>query len=121
MVDYGGSMKLYGLMVAQNEADIIGDTLRFLRRLNAFEKIFFFDLGSDDSTLATAQQFTDVLHQPQSLDRLYTESLRFELLERHRAFFNDGDWLAIVDADEMYADDPRDFIELAEREQATSI
>ena len=114
-------MKLYGLLVAQNEADIIADTLSHLRRLNVFEKIFFFDLGSEDDTLAKAMQFTDVLHAPQRLDEVYTEGLRFELLAKHRAFFEIGDWLAIVDADEMYAENPRPVIEAAERQKATCI
>jgi hypothetical protein len=114
-------MKLYGLMVAQNEGDIITETLTFLRRLNVFDRIFFFDLGSEDDTLTKAEQFTDFLYEPQRLDHVYTEGLRFELLARHRPFFREGDWLAIVDADEMYDEDPTSFIEIAEREQATCI
>jgi hypothetical protein len=114
-------MKLYGLMVAQNEGDIIVDTLTFLRRLNVFEKIFFFDLGSEDDTLTKALQFTDLLHEPQPLERVYTEGLRFELLSGQRRFFEDGDWLSIVDADEFYEGDPRPLIELAEREGATCV
>jgi Glycosyl transferase family 2 len=114
-------MRVYGLMVAQNEGDIISDTLRSLGQLNLFENIFFYDLGSEDDTLEKAQQFGDLLNEPQSLDRVYTEGLRFELLASHRSAFEDGDWLAIVDADEMYAEDPRPLIDIAEHEHATSI
>jgi glycosyl transferase family 2 len=114
-------MRVYGVMVAQNEGDVISETLEALRRLELFETIFFFDLGSEDDTLARAERFPDLLHDPRRLDEVYHSGLRFDLLARHRDRFRDGDWLAIVDADEIYAEDPRSLIELAELEQATCI
>lgn len=114
-------MKLYGLFVAQNEGDVIEDTLDFLRRLNVYEKIFFYDLGSEDDTFQKALQFKDILHDPQVLNEVYTEKLRYDLLAAHRNHYQDGDWVAIIDADEFYADNPRDLITYAENEGANCI
>jgi hypothetical protein len=114
-------MNVFGLMVAQNEADIIGETLAALQDMRVFDAIFFYDLGSDDDTLAIAKGFGNLLYEPQVLDRPYTEGLRFELLADRRSFYADGDWLALVDADEIYAEDPRGYLALAESEGATTV
>jgi len=92
-------MKLYGLLVAQNEGDIIEDLLEFLRKLNIFEMIFCFDLGSEDNTFVKAQRFKDILYKPQILNEVYTHNLRLELLKRHYSLYRKGDWGAIIDAD----------------------
>ena len=114
-------MKLFGIMVAQNEEDLIEDILQFLRNLNAFEAIFFFDLGSDDNTFIKAQTFNDILYKPKKLNTIYTPKLHYDLLKEQREAFNNGDWVAVMDVDEFYADDPTELIEIAEREDATSI
>ncbi len=114
-------MKLYGVLVAQNEGDIIEDTLEFLRNINIFEKIFFFDLGSEDDTFIKAKRFTDILHNPQILNEVYTPKLRYDLLAQHQTFYKEGGWLAIIDADEFYVDNPIELINIAEKENATCI
>jgi len=114
-------MKLYGVMVVQNEADIIQDTLNFLQRLNIYEAIFFYDMGSEDDTFAKARGYEGLLHAPQVLDALYTNRLRYDLLAQHRSFYQPGDWVAIIDADEFYAEDPIELIRYAERENASCI
>lgn len=114
-------MKLYGVLVVQNEGDVIEDLLEFLRNLNIFEKIFFFDLGSEDDTFIKAQRFKDILHNPQILNEVFTDKLKYNLLAQHQTFYKEGDWLAIIDADEFYVDNPIDLIKIAENENANCI
>jgi len=114
-------MKLYGVLVAENEGDVIEDTLEFLRNLKIFEAIFFYDLGSQDDTFRKAEKYEDILYKPQILNEVYTEKLRYDLMIKHRNFYKEGDWVAIIDADEFYVDNPIDFINLAEKENATCI
>ena len=114
-------MKLYGLLVAQNESDVIEDTLDYLQRLNVYEAILFFDLGSVDDTFEKALKFKDILYRPQKLNVLYTEKLRYDLLEEHRSLYREGDWISLVDADEFYVDNPVEFIHQAEEENANCI
>ena len=114
-------MKLHGLMVVQNEADVIEDILSFLRSLGIFDHIFFFDLGSEDETFQKAMQFQNILYRPQVLPEPYTEKLRYDLLLEHRSHYEVGDWVTILDADEFYLDDPLELIRIAETESATCI
>jgi hypothetical protein len=113
-------MKLYGIWVAQNEADVIRHTLEFHRRARAFDRIFFYDLGSDDDTLRIAREYSDIAdveHRPVP----YSGELRVALIDEHRALYAPGDWVAIIDSDEVYAEDPRAAIRSAEAEGATRV
>jgi hypothetical protein len=114
-------MKLYGLLVVQNESDIIADLLAFLANKNIYEAIFLYDLGSTDDTFEKALKFKDILYEPKILNQPYTEKLRYDLLAEHRELYQKGDWLAIVDADEFYVDNPMEFIAFAESEGTTCI
>ncbi|MCI0602239.1 glycosyltransferase family 2 protein [bacterium] len=114
-------MKLHGLLVAQDESDIIEDLLAFLKDLNVYNTILFFDLGSQDDTFEKALKFKDILYNPQKLQEIYTEKLRFDLLEQHRSLYEEGDWIAMIDTDEFYVDDPLELIRFAEKEKATFI
>jgi hypothetical protein len=114
-------MKLYGIWVAQNEADVLQDVLDFLKERKYFEKIFFFDLGSQDNTFEIASRNTDLLHEPQRLNVPYSGQLRVDLINEHREFYKDGDWVAIIDSDEFYAEDPRHVIDHAENEGAVQV
>src|ERR1051325_8244421 len=114
-------MKLFGLFVVQNEGDIIRDILAFLRKLNVYETIFFYDLGSEDDTFSKALEFKDILCDPQVLNQVYTNQLRYDLLTKHTSLYHEGDWVSIIDADEFYADDPKQLIQKAENENANCI
>src|SRR5262245_54434827 len=114
-------MKLYGIWVAQNEADIIGDTLEFLRKSGWYEKIFFFDLGSTDDTFEIAMEYRDILHEPKRLNVPYSGKLRVDLINQHQHFYQDGDWIAIIDSDEFYAADPLAHLHQAELEGAQRV
>ncbi len=114
-------MKLHGLLVVQDESDIIEDLLAFLKNLKIYDTILFFDLGSQDDTFERAMKFQEILHKPQKIQEIYTEKLRFDLLDQHHNLYEEGDWIAMIDADEFYVDDPLDLIRFAEKEQATFI
>jgi len=114
-------LKVYGTMIAQNEGDIIEEVLEFLGELDLFERIFFFDLGSEDDTFEKARHFRDLIGEPQLIRAPYSNPLRMELLLRNRHLYRDGHWLAIVDADEFYEEDPREALERADQEGADSV
>src|SRR5437773_11343827 len=114
-------MKLYGLFVVQNEGDIIRDILDFLKGMNIYETIFFYDLGSEDDTFSKALEFKEILCNPQVLNQVYTNQLRYDLLASHADLYRDGDWVSIIDADEFYVDDPRQLIQKAENGNANCL
>jgi glycosyltransferase involved in cell wall biosynthesis len=114
-------MRTFGTLVVQNEGDIIEELLDSLRALDVFDAIFFYDLGSDDDTFRKALRYGDLLHQPRVVAEPYSETLRQRLMLEHRELYRPGDWLALIDADEFYEEDPRELIPIAEREGADSI
>lgn len=114
-------MRVFGALIVQNEADVIEDVLEFLGELGLFEKLFFFDLGSDDGTFQAAMRHSNLLHDPQVIDEPYSNPLRARLLMQNRHLYREGDWLALVDADEFYAANPLDVIGRADSEGADSI
>src|ERR1035437_5141591 len=95
-------MKLYGIWVAQNEADIIRETLEFFRKTQFYERIFFYDLGSEDNTFDIACEYPDIIREPQRLLVPYSGQLRVDLINRHRDWYRDGDWIAITDPNNFY-------------------
>jgi hypothetical protein len=113
-------MQLYGIWVAQNEADILRHTLEFHRKTRTFDRIFFFDLGSTDATLSIAKEYPDLVDVEQRCVP-YSGDLRVALIEEHSRHYAPGDWVAIIDSDEIYAGDPRSVIRAAEQEGATGV
>ncbi|HZU81746.1 MAG TPA: glycosyltransferase family 2 protein [Polyangiaceae bacterium] len=113
-------MKLYGIWVAQNEADILRHTFDFHRRTRHFDRIFFYDLGSEDDTLEIAREYADIADVERRRTP-YSGELRVALMDEHRDRYAPGDWVAIIDSDEIYAEDPRAAIRAAEAERATRI
>jgi Glycosyl transferase family 2 len=114
-------MRLFGTLIVENEGDIIDELLGFLAEIDVFDAIFFFDLGSEDDTFEKAKRFDGLLHDPQVLRAVYTDRLRHDLVLRNRRHYQVGDWLAIIDADEFYAEDPRELLRFATREGAQTV
>jgi glycosyltransferase involved in cell wall biosynthesis len=90
-------MKIHSLSLIKNEVD----------------NIFVLDNGSTDGTwervLELARDFRGLI--PVGCDpRPYRNAMRLELLNQYRASASDGDWWCILDADEIYIDDPRSFL-----------
>ena len=109
-------MNTYGFMLVKNEADIIAQTLESLRRVGGFTHIFVFDNGSTDDTLAIARGFIGLDLSVDSLPTPFSDNLKFETVYQHRHLMQDGDWFAILDADEVYAEPLQPVLQEAARE-----
>jgi glycosyltransferase involved in cell wall biosynthesis len=114
-------MRVFGTLVVQNEGDIIDELLNHLRRLEVFDAIFLYDLGSSDDTWERALAHRDLFQVARQIDEPYSNVLRYRLMMSHRDLYAPGDWIALIDADELYEENPRTLIPLAEEERADSI
>jgi glycosyltransferase involved in cell wall biosynthesis len=118
---FKGIMKLYGMLIAKNEGDIIEQTLLSLKEFGGFEKIFFYDNGSSDNTLNIARKFNDLVTCIDVSNTTYSDTLKYELLYSQAHTYANGDWMAILDADELYAESLLPKIDFAERHGANCI
>jgi glycosyltransferase involved in cell wall biosynthesis len=103
-------VKIRGLCIVRDEADIIGQTLRAASEW--CDAIYVLDNGSDDGTWELVQTLAEELPVvPHARDpRPFSDDLRGDVFRAHRHESAIGDWWCIVDADEQYIDDPRDFL-----------
>jgi glycosyltransferase involved in cell wall biosynthesis len=106
-------MNLYGVLIAKDEADIIEQTLLSIREFAGFKKVFFYDNGSSDNTADIAKKFNDFV-SVNTVNQPYSDTLKYQLLYQHASEYKDGDWLAILDADELYVENTLDKITDAE-------
>lgn len=104
-------MKIFGNCLVKNEADMIVETLTHAARW--CDRMFVFDNGSTDGTwekvLDLARREPRVVPF-KSAAVPYRDSLRMETFNRYRHECADGDWWCKLDADELYYDDPREFL-----------
>jgi glycosyltransferase involved in cell wall biosynthesis len=115
------TVKIFGFMLVKNEADIIAQTLTSLRSLGGFSHIFIFDNGSTDDTLAIARSFVGPDLSVESLPTPFNDNLKYETVYRHRYLIEDGDWFAILDADEIFVEPLHAVVEEATRQGANAI
>jgi glycosyltransferase involved in cell wall biosynthesis len=107
-------------MIAKNEGDIIGQTLQALVEKHCYEKIFFFDNGSDDDTYEVAETFpSDTVIVGRCLEP-FSDSLKYQLVSECQEL-RPGDWVHILDADEIIVGNPRILVEEAEQMGADTI
>jgi len=104
-------MKIFGNCLVKNEADMIVETLTHAVRW--CDRIFVFDNGSTDGTWEKVQAFAR--HEPRvvpfkSAGVPFRNSLRRDVFEHYRTEAEEGDWWCVLDADELYLDDPRTFL-----------
>lgn len=102
-------MKIYAIAVVKNEVDIIGYSLK-----NAAEwadKVIVFDNGSDDGTWEKVKSLKNrrIIAYKQD-DRPYSDGIRAEIFNAFKAELTLGDWWVIQDSDEIYEENPREFI-----------
>lgn len=95
-------MNIYGFMIVKDEADILAQTIQSLLKFGGFSKIFIFDNHSSDGTLDIARRFSSDQVIVDSLGETFSDQLKYDNIYRHEHLFNDGDWFAILDADEIY-------------------
>jgi glycosyltransferase involved in cell wall biosynthesis len=106
------TVKIHALCLVKNEDDIIEQTLR--AALRWCDWIYVLDNGSADGTWETvrtlARQMPGIVPYKQAHEP-FTDSLRARIYSRFRSRAVDGDWWCILDADEFYIDDSREFLE----------
>lgn len=108
-------MNIFGFMIVRNEADILAQTIESLLNHGDFKKLLIFDNDSTDGTMAVAKQFECEQIIVQSLKETFSDNLKFENVQRHAHLLKDGDWFAILDADEIYQESLLALIEDAEQ------
>ena len=104
-------MKIFAICLIKNEADIIKYNLE--RASKWADKIFVLDNGSTDGTWEIVHEMKNEVIVPWKQDfNHYSESMRGSLFNHFRHLAKDGDWWCYkLDADEIYAEDPRQFLE----------
>jgi glycosyltransferase involved in cell wall biosynthesis len=97
--------------MVRNEADVLGFTLD--AALEWADSVHVCDNGSTDGTLELLQDYAarhpGVVSYHQVLDP-FSEALRVEGVRRLWGRASPGDWWCLLDADEVYVDDPRRFL-----------
>jgi Glycosyl transferase family 2 len=100
-------MRIFATCIVKNEADMIAETLAAAARW--CHRIFVHDTGSTDGTwelvCAAASQFPAVVPALRE-DVPFDDRLRGKTFELYRAEAKRGDWWGVLDADEIYIDDP---------------
>jgi glycosyltransferase involved in cell wall biosynthesis len=103
-------MKIYAMCVVKNEADIIAFTLKSASHWA--DKIIVFDNGSTDETWDVVKSIPDPKVIPFKQETVpYSDGLRAVIFDAYKSELEDGDWWVILDADEVYDESPRDFLQ----------
>lgn len=104
-------MNIHGLCVVKNEADVIEQSLRAASKW--CDRIYVLDNGSNDGTWEKVQQLAQELRCviPYKQDsRPFDDTIRGDIWRQYKTCAKRGDWWCILDADEFYIDDPREFL-----------
>ena len=104
-------VKIRGLCLVKNEADVIAQSLSAAAAW--CDAVYVWDNGSSDDTWEIVQEVARAQPAviPERRDsRAYSGALRRELFADHRSDGEVGDWWCLLDADELYIDDPRSFL-----------
>lgn len=103
-------LKIFGIMVVKNEADIVGETLMAAREWA--DKIFVLDNGSNDGTWEIVNRLADDVIVPVGQDfRPFRDDMRADVFDQFRHLAKPDDWWAFsLDADEFYIENPREFL-----------
>lgn len=104
-------MKIHSICLVKNESDIITQTLKSAAVWSDF--IYVYDNGSTDGTwekvVSLAKEYKQIIPYKQD-GQPFADSLRSEPFNYYRTNSSEGDWWCKLDADEIYIDDPRDFL-----------
>ena len=105
-------MKIFGLMVLKNEADIVGETL--VRAMAWCDRVAVLDNASTDESVAQvdalARAYPGRIDRIGVFDGLFHNDLRMIPFRHLLPEASAGDWWCRLDADEIYPDDPRAFL-----------
>ncbi|MEZ4502005.1 MAG: glycosyltransferase family 2 protein [Dehalococcoidia bacterium] len=100
------------MMLVKDEADVVGEVLR--ANAEWCDRIYVIDNGSSDGSWEIVQDLASSIPAvvPFARDlRPFSDGLRGTAFEAHRREASPGDWWCKMDADEIYIDDPRTFLE----------
>ncbi|GBL04237.1 glycosyltransferase family 2 protein [Glaciecola sp. KUL10] len=106
-------MRIYGFMLVKNEVDILQNTLESLLKFGSFEHVYIFDNGSTDGTYELAKSLESSMVSVNKLEKPFSDNLKYETVYEFSKCFETGDWFAILDADELYAEPLLPIIESA--------
>jgi glycosyltransferase involved in cell wall biosynthesis len=102
---------IFSMCLVLNEVDIIRQCL--LSASQWSDAIFVYDNGSSDGTWEIVQdmarKYPAVVPFKQD-SKPFRDSLRAEIFARYRAQSTENDWWCRLDADELYIDNPREFL-----------
>ncbi len=103
-------MRIFAISVVKNEADIIAKNLREAARWA--DKIFVLDNGSTDGTWEIVQSLASEKIIPWKRDSTpFHNGIRAQVYHAFKHLASQEDWWCFrLDADEFYADDPREFL-----------
>ena len=105
-------MKIYGISLIKNEIDIIEYSLKESSKW--LDKIFVYDNGSTDGTWEMVNQIArsnDKVIPWKSEEKPYRDGLRADVYNEFKSIGKAGDWWCfILDCDEIYIDNPREFL-----------
>jgi len=99
------------MCVVKDEADVIAQTLE--RAAQWCDHIYVYDNGSSDGTWEIVRDLARARERivPFKTDgRVFVEGIRREVFAHYRRRAAPGDWWCRLDSDEVYVDDPRDFL-----------
>lgn len=104
-------MRIHGLCLIKNEADVIEECLRDAARW--CDHIYVWDNGSDDGTWEIVQRLAQELPQVvpwRQKDTEFNDRMRQEIFAEFSSRAGEDDWWVRLDADEFYVQDPRAFL-----------
>ncbi len=105
-------MKIFGICLIKNEADIIAFSLTEASKWA--DKVFVYDNGSNDGTWEIVQELAKsnpVIVPFKSEAKPFRDGLRAEVFNEYRHLANEGDWWCVrLDSDEFYIDNPKEFL-----------
>lgn len=104
-------MRIHGLMLVKDELDIIDETVD--AALAWCDRMYVFDNGSSDGTWERikwwGKSHPEVVPYKQEAVP-FSQALRGEIFRHFRDEVEPGDWWCVLDADEIYIDDPKAFL-----------
>ncbi|MEZ5232663.1 MAG: glycosyltransferase family 2 protein [Acidimicrobiales bacterium] len=105
-------MAIHSICLVRDEADIIEHTLRHAAHWS--NRIYVHDNGSTDGTWEIVLRLAAELPQVVPFRRdesPFDDALRLQAFQQFSGRATEGDWWCRLDADEVYIDDPRRFLD----------
>jgi glycosyltransferase involved in cell wall biosynthesis len=104
-------LRLHGIMIVRDEFDIVTESLQ--SAIKWCDQIYVLDNGSTDGTWeqvqALAKRHKQIVPFKQDSGS-YSNRLRHDVFENFKSAGQVGDWWCKLDADEIYIDNPHNFV-----------